>query len=231
MPNELANTQSLIPSREDTAALQQMSVGYIPSIKLLQMTSPELQSNPGWKAGEFCRQEKHLGTEVKSVVISRRDHAILFNKNSNELESYKLNSPTWKRIAGTKKDNAKQINPIHGMEWLFWLADYGCFATIICGKPSSKPMSDEIISLIKDPQERIPAEKDLPHTKVMNIWSVLTPYGPTVKAFACHVTGIPMDEVGDIAYPTKTDIENAVELFLAPTKVEEAPLEETTDTR
>lgn len=217
------NNPNLLPSKQEREITQRSVSGFIPAIKLLQGTSREVADSAVGKPGDFFFQGTNLGNRVKIIVCDRRPHAILFENNQNTMESFDPGSELWETIATTPRNYPQRIEPVHGNEWLMYICSIGEFGAMICGKASSKPMSDEIIDHITPIKQRKVAARGLPQTNVFEMWSKFEDklWGANNRSYACHVTALKGDEVGDITSPSENQIKTAVTIFRAPLNIPE----------
>ena len=224
-PLAAINVPGLVPSAEETAKLQKTSAAFIPPLKLLQGLSPACE-NPENQPGDFMRAETNLGKKIDIVMCGRRNHAIKFENNSNALETYDVNSPIWDDIVHTKQ-RGQEVITTYGSEWLFWLIEHAEFCTYLCGKISTKPLSDALLMYITPPEDRKPVDKDKPQTFAFELSAFMKSYGPKKRSWAPIISPLTMDSLK--SQPTEAQIHDIQETFYSPVNREKESSVETVD--
>src|SRR3990170_4044441 len=95
----LLNT--LVPSEEEGKYFDSIiDEAFLPSIKLLQGTSPEILKDSRLTAGQYYLtvRNKSLGNKVLICVCARRAHALLLINNKKTKESFNYKSPIFQEI-------------------------------------------------------------------------------------------------------------------------------------
>lgn len=218
----------LIPSDDARKFFEsQRDDSFLPNLKLLQGTSPELTE--GHKAGNFfiSVRNRQIGEKCVICVVGRRAHALLMRDGKKVSESFDKDSPVFKEIINTPSTPNQSVRSSYSIgDFLCYLPEEDEFVSYFPGIKSARPVSYEIIDHMTEVKHRkMESKKSLPHTNCFEMWNQMENFGPKNRCFVPHVK--PLDPLQEY-FPNQDDFDSAKKIFYSPV-VNEVKVEEVTD--
>lgn len=220
------NLPSIIPTDAERKQMRAQSRAFLPSIKLIQGISKEINKENHVEAGDFLvsNTNTNLKQGFSICVVGRRSHALLMIDNKKSKESFNFESPVFKEIQNTKSDRDAGINAFWGDDFLIWIPKAGEFYTLFCGKPSNRETGWCIVDHMTPLDQREKGREDLPHTNCFTLDShfEIKKFG---ENYRCHCPDVIPIEPDKILHPDIQAAELAGQTFYSPVK-NEATIEE-----
>lgn len=191
---------------------------FLPSIKLLQGTNPEL-SDPKNQQGDYylTLHNKNLGKKFKTCIIGRRAHALLMLAGKKAKESFNIKSPIFAVIRNTKSTQDQAVRASYGHDFLCYLPEDDVFATFFLGQKALRPAGLLIEEHRTKPEERHISKAELEYTNCFEIWSYLKKFGPRFQCMAPGVTPLPPEKQ---YFPSEEAATGPLEIFYRPVQQE-----------
>lgn len=210
---------SLIPTADERKFFDSRHEdSFLPSLKLLQGTSPELAENDGRnKSGDFYLSvlNRNVGQKVIVCVCDRRVHALLMENGRKSKESFNYNSPIFQLIMSISSTKDQSIRSSWSVgDFLCWLPEENVFCTFFPGVRALRPVAFDLIDYMTTPKERvIESKRDLLHTNCFEFTSFLQNFGPRYRCMVVKLT--PLD-VERSLFPESLALKSVQEIFIRP---------------
>ena len=229
---EQRQVSGLVPTESERKFFEarvQSDESFLPSLKLLQGTSPELAEDGGAnKSGDFYLSilNRNLHQKVIVCIVGRRAHALLMENNRKTKESFDYDSPIFKQIVNTQSTRDQSIRSSWSVgDFLCWLPEENVFCTFFPGVRALRPIAFDLIDYMTEPKSRsIESKKEYPHTNCFEFNSFLQSFGPRYRCMVVKPTPLVPDKS---LFPQQEQLEASQKIFYHPvlteTKTEEAP--------
>jgi len=189
MSNELATLDlTQLPSHAVTADQRAMkevtSAGnYLPYLQILGSNTKACKSGEqpiGTWGLTRDKKIQNLGKAVTVILLSWRPKAMQYDPVEAH---YKVDSPKFQDI----KNRADQPNSGVGFgpEFLVWLPDHSCFATMFFGNKTARREAAVTMEVLKTPTRQCQIAVELIETKQYS-W-----HGPKTRVYGTQITNLP----------------------------------------